>query len=80
MSGFFMSAYLDTVNGQPFIPADKKDLEILMTTFLLEKAIYELNYELNNRIDWVSIPLRGIQEIMKSVSTLKSPEKEQQTR
>jgi maltose alpha-D-glucosyltransferase / alpha-amylase len=79
MSGFFMSAYLDTVNGQPFIPADKNDLEILMTTFLLEKAIYELNYELNNRIDWVSIPLRGIREIIKSVSVPKSLEKEHQT-
>jgi maltose alpha-D-glucosyltransferase/alpha-amylase len=36
-----------------------------MTTFLLEKAIYELNYELNNRPDWVIIPLRGIKTLMK---------------
>jgi maltose alpha-D-glucosyltransferase/alpha-amylase len=36
-----------------------------MTTFLLEKAIYELNYELNNRPGWVMIPLRGIKELMK---------------
>jgi maltose alpha-D-glucosyltransferase / alpha-amylase len=66
MSGFFMAAYLETVEGSPFIPKDKADLDTLMTTFLLEKAIYELNYELNNRPDWVIIPLRGIKELMKN--------------
>ena len=34
--------------------------EILIKTFLLEKAIYELGYELHGRPDWVMIPLRGI--------------------
>ncbi len=38
----------------------------MMQTFLLEKAIYELGYELNNRPDWVRIPLRGIKSIMNS--------------
>jgi maltose alpha-D-glucosyltransferase/alpha-amylase len=67
MSGFFMKAYLETVTNSAFIPKEKEDLEILLTTFLLEKAIYEVNYELNNRPDWLIIPLRGIKEIMKSV-------------
>jgi maltose alpha-D-glucosyltransferase/alpha-amylase len=65
MSGFFMKAYLDTVEGSEFIPRNKTDLDTLMTTFLLEKAIYELNYELNNRPAWVMIPLRGIKQLMK---------------
>lgn len=64
MSGFFLDAYLETVKGSSFIPNDEGDLEILMTTFLLEKAVYELNYELNNRPDWVIIPLRGIKDIL----------------
>jgi maltose alpha-D-glucosyltransferase/alpha-amylase len=42
-------------------------MDILMTTFRLEKAIYELNYELNNRPDWVVIPLRGIKALVGSV-------------
>jgi maltose alpha-D-glucosyltransferase/alpha-amylase len=66
MSGFFMKSYLETVKGSAFIPKAKEDMNILMTTFLLEKAIYELNYELNNRPDWVIIPLRGIKEIVKN--------------
>ena len=65
MSGFFMKSYLKTVEGSAFVPGNKEDLETLMTTFLLEKAIYELNYELNNRPGWVMIPLRGIEQLMK---------------
>jgi maltose alpha-D-glucosyltransferase/alpha-amylase len=64
MSGFFMKAYLETVKGSGFIPKSKEDMNTLMTTFLLEKAVYELNYELNNRPDWVVIPLRGIKELV----------------
>jgi maltose alpha-D-glucosyltransferase/alpha-amylase len=65
MSGFFMKSYLETVKGYAFIPKNKEDLDVLMTTFLMEKAIYELNYELNNRPDWVIIPLRGIKALIK---------------
>ncbi len=64
MSNFFMKAYLETVKGSSFIPANKEDLDTLLTTFLLEKAIYELNYELNNRPAWVIIPLTGIKALM----------------
>jgi maltose alpha-D-glucosyltransferase/alpha-amylase len=64
MSGFFMKAYLETVKGSAFIPKSKEDMNTLMTTFLLEKAIYELNYELNNRPNWVIIPLRGIKSLV----------------
>jgi maltose alpha-D-glucosyltransferase/alpha-amylase len=39
MSGFFMQAYLDTVKGSEFIPKEKEDLDIMLQTFILEKAI-----------------------------------------
>lgn len=67
-SGLFMNAYLETAERSAFIPQEKSDLEILMTTFLLEKSVYELNYELNNRPDWVLIPLRGIKAIIKKTN------------
>lgn len=69
MSGFFMHAYLDKVRGADFIPGNKEDLSILLQTFLLQKAVYELNYELNNRPDWVMVPLRGIKAILSSVTS-----------
>jgi len=64
MSGFFIKAYLETVKGSVLVPEEKDDLEILLQTYMLEKAIYELGYELNNRPDWVLIPLQGILSIM----------------
>ena len=41
-------------------------MEILLDAYLLEKAMYELGYELNNRPDWIQIPMEGILEIMKA--------------
>ncbi|GAB3529687.1 maltose alpha-D-glucosyltransferase [Pontibacter brevis] len=64
-SGFFMHNYLSKTMGTGIVPAKEEDFEILIHTFLLEKAIYELGYELNNRPDWVLIPIRGIKYIMK---------------
>jgi maltose alpha-D-glucosyltransferase / alpha-amylase len=64
MSGFFMQSYLERVRGTPFIPSSREDLDIMLQTYLLEKAIYELNYELNNRPEWLLIPLKGIRAIM----------------
>jgi maltose alpha-D-glucosyltransferase/alpha-amylase len=64
ISRFFIQGYLEQVKGQDFLPQEEGDLKILLDTFLLEKAVYELNYELNNRPDWVLIPLRGIKSII----------------
>jgi maltose alpha-D-glucosyltransferase/alpha-amylase len=64
ISGFFLRSYLDTVGKAPFIPSDKREWRMMLRTFLLEKAIYELGYELNNRPEWVVIPLKGIKNLV----------------
>ena len=51
-----------------FLPASKEDLKLLLDLYVLQKAIYELTYELNNRPDWVNVPLRGIIEILQPTS------------
>ncbi|MGB7842780.1 MAG: maltose alpha-D-glucosyltransferase [Salinimicrobium sp.] len=61
----FLQGYYENVGENDFIPKREEDTDILMRTFLLEKAIYEMNYELNNRPDWVLIPLRGILSCIK---------------
>jgi maltose alpha-D-glucosyltransferase/alpha-amylase len=38
---------------------------VLLEAYLLEKAVYELGYELNNRPAWVQLPLRGILQLLK---------------
>ncbi|MBF0318856.1 MAG: maltose alpha-D-glucosyltransferase [Nitrospirae bacterium] len=60
MSGVFLNSYMDKVNGAEFMPAERTELESLLRIFLLDKAVYELGYELGNRPEWVSVPLRGI--------------------
>ena len=47
-----------------FLPDTLEDVDLMLQIFILEKAIYELNYELNMRPDWVVIPIRGIKYIM----------------
>jgi maltose alpha-D-glucosyltransferase/alpha-amylase len=47
------------------VPADAADFAVLLETFLLEKAVYELGYELHHRPDWLKIPVRGIEQVLK---------------
>jgi maltose alpha-D-glucosyltransferase/alpha-amylase len=60
----FLRAYFETTTGASFLPSDRAEREMLLEIFLLDKAVYELNYELNNRPDWVHIPIRGITDLM----------------
>ncbi len=60
VSAAFLRAYFETSAGSVFLPSDRSQRELLLRTYLLEKAVYELGYELNNRPDWVHIPIRGI--------------------
>jgi maltose alpha-D-glucosyltransferase/alpha-amylase len=56
----FLDEYLTRVEGQPFVPADRADRDLLLSIYTLEKAIYEVAYELNSRPEWLPIPLRGV--------------------
>jgi len=64
VSGVFLKSYFTTVSGAPFVPADRKELALMLNAFVLGKAIYEVGYELNNRPDWVIIPLHGIKDLL----------------
>ena len=65
MYGAFLESYLKEASGHSIIPENKNDFTVLLETFILEKAIYELNYELIYRPDWIVIPIEGIKAIMK---------------
>lgn len=60
-SAAFLRDYRTGVGGNDFVPADATAFSELLDAFMLDKMFYELNYELNNRPDWVGIPLRSIQ-------------------
>ena len=46
------------------LPANVADTELVLRSWVLEKALYEVRYELNSRPDWVDIPLRAIMSIL----------------
>jgi maltose alpha-D-glucosyltransferase/alpha-amylase len=62
----FLRAYLaETAQGKhKHLPTDPKAVETLLSSYLIEKALYEILYELNNRPDWVRIPLRGVLDLL----------------
>jgi maltose alpha-D-glucosyltransferase / alpha-amylase len=62
----FLNAYFENVVGAAFIPPDRDELFSLLRLHLLEKAVYEVGYELNNRPAWVAIPLEGISQLLNS--------------
>lgn len=66
VAGVFLRSYLDAVKDAPFIPKDREELDTMLRAYLLDKAVYELGYELNNRPDWVTIPIKGIRHLLET--------------
>jgi maltokinase len=59
----FLDGYLGTVDPT-LLPSGQVAIERLLAVYELEKAVYELRYELDNRPDWVGIPVAGIQRLI----------------
>lgn len=64
MRGFFLRAYLDTVQESAFIPKDKQDLQMMLETYMLERIVHDLKYELNHRPDWLRVPVRVLKALI----------------
>jgi maltokinase len=63
----FLDGYLATVDPS-LLPSGQAAIERLLAVFELEKAVYELRYELDNRPDWVQIPVAGIQRLIENAT------------
>jgi predicted trehalose synthase len=63
----FLDGYLDAVDPS-LLPSGQLAIERLLTVFELEKAVYELRYELDNRPAWVGIPVAGIQRLIEKAA------------
>ncbi len=64
VSAAFLASYLDMIKQGHLLPEDPEQLKVLLDAYVLEKAIYEVGYELNNRPDWVKVPLQGVLQVM----------------
>ena len=66
VSVVYLKAYFAATAKAGLLPQRREELEILLELHLFEKAFYELGYELNNRPDWVDVPIAGILEMLKA--------------
>jgi predicted RNA-binding Zn-ribbon protein involved in translation (DUF1610 family) len=64
VSATFLKSYLEIMAVTPILPQTRDGMKVILDAYLLEKALYEVNYELNNRPDWVGLPLRGILQVL----------------
>ena len=60
----YLSSYLGALGGTRLAPSDDQVLGPMLDAYILEKALYELGYELNSRPDWAGIPIQGIRETL----------------
>jgi maltose alpha-D-glucosyltransferase/alpha-amylase len=67
MSAVFLSSYKETAERATFLPEDPAEFERLLEVFVMQKAFYELQYELNNRPSWARIPLQTILEMSEDI-------------
>ena len=64
----YLTAYRKATVGTRLLPDDDRDLEVLLDTFRIEKALQELRYDLNYRPQQAAIPLRGLLELIEEVA------------
>jgi maltose alpha-D-glucosyltransferase / alpha-amylase len=64
ISNKFIEAYIESSSDSSYLPKEQEQVEALLNVFILEKAVYEIGYEINNRPEWTLIPLRSLVEIV----------------
>ncbi len=64
VSDGFMQGYVTRIAGTSSYPSDPQHARCLLDLFLLNKAFYEMSYELANRPAWLRIPLQGVRAIL----------------
>jgi maltose alpha-D-glucosyltransferase / alpha-amylase len=69
----FLQGYFATTGDAPFIPRNGDELRTVLDSLVLEKAVYELGYELNNRPTWVWLPIRGMLDLLEGASAATEP-------
>jgi maltose alpha-D-glucosyltransferase / alpha-amylase len=64
VSAIFLKHYFEAAAPAGFLPASRAERQVLLDVLLIEKVVYELGYELNNRPDWLPIPIQGLRQLI----------------
>jgi maltose alpha-D-glucosyltransferase/alpha-amylase len=60
----FLAAYIQATRSSSVYPSHPGDARRLISLFMIEKALYEVRYELDSRPDWIRIPIAGLLELL----------------
>ncbi len=66
VSALFLRSYLDVAHEGGLLPASREELNLLLRAFLLDRCVDELGHELENRPDWLRVPLDGLVRLLKA--------------
>ncbi len=69
----FLEGYTEGVGAAASYPEDEEHARALIELFTIEKALYEIRYELDNRPDWVGIPIKSVLDLLEEQSGLEGP-------
>jgi maltose alpha-D-glucosyltransferase/alpha-amylase len=64
VSGAFLREYLGVASADRFLPPSEDAIGRLLQALLIEKAVYEIGYELSHRPDWAAVPVAGVLELL----------------
>jgi maltose alpha-D-glucosyltransferase/alpha-amylase len=64
VSSIYLGSYFTEARRAGFLTAGPEEIALLLEVYMLEKAVYEVAYEVNNRPDWLTVPLQGILELL----------------
>jgi maltose alpha-D-glucosyltransferase/alpha-amylase len=64
VSATFLGHYFEVAGDSPLLPETVDETRRILHALLLDKAVYEVSYELDNRPDWLSVPVRGVLDLL----------------
>jgi maltose alpha-D-glucosyltransferase / alpha-amylase len=64
VSRTFLSAYLEVVRADDFVPREDGDIQTLLEAFLLQRALFELGDDLRDRPEWLGVSAHGIRQLL----------------
>jgi maltose alpha-D-glucosyltransferase/alpha-amylase len=62
----FLRGYFEAIGDTGLVPKDLAALRVQLDAHLIEKALYEIRYELDHRPEWVGIPIAGLRRLLQS--------------
>ena len=74
MRDTYLNAYLDAIGTPHPLFKNNNEINFLLLLYLLEKAVYELGYEISYRPSWVKIPLKGIIDVVREIEKIRLSE------